>query len=119
MRFNSTVREEPYQGLKLLGMPKETLAVRKDLRTGAARSSSARDLNCSLKWGNERNPRSVLYVSRKTALFWGEEGGDDVRSAWPSDTLGDTHATMAGTKGLPRSNPELIPRKPAPVRIEG
>jgi len=28
-----------------------------------------------------------------------EEGGDEVRSAWPSDALGDTHATMAITKG--------------------
>lgn len=30
--------------------------------------------------------------------FW-EEGGDDVRSAWPFDALGYTRATMAGTKG--------------------
>ena len=29
----------------------------------------------------------------------GEEGGDDVKSAWPSDALGYTHATMAGTMG--------------------
>jgi hypothetical protein len=28
-----------------------------------------------------------------------EEGGDDVKSAWPFDALGDTHATMAGTMG--------------------
>ena len=28
-----------------------------------------------------------------------EEGGDDVRSAWPFDALGDTRATMAGTEG--------------------
>ncbi len=28
-----------------------------------------------------------------------EEGGDDVKSAWPFDTLGDTRATMAGIKG--------------------
>ena len=34
----------------------------------------------------------------KRALGW-EEGGDDVKSAWPSDALGDTHATMAGTMG--------------------
>ena len=29
-----------------------------------------------------------------------EEGGDDVKSAWSSDALGDTRATMAGTTGL-------------------
>ncbi len=28
-----------------------------------------------------------------------EEGGDDVKSAWPFDALGDTRATMAGTEG--------------------
>jgi hypothetical protein len=61
--------------------------------------SSARVLKCSLKWGNERNPCPALYVSRETALFNGEEGEDDVKSAWPSDALGYTHATMAGTMG--------------------
>jgi len=29
--------------------------------------SSARALKCSLKWGNERNPRCLLQVSDKTA----------------------------------------------------
>ena len=70
-----------------------------DVRTGAARSSSARGVSCYLKWLNERNPRFVLQVSRKTALFNREEGGDDVRSAWPFDALGYTHNTMVGTMG--------------------
>jgi len=34
---------------------------------------SARDLNCSLKWGNERNPCPELYMSQETALFWGRK----------------------------------------------
>jgi hypothetical protein len=38
----------------------------------------------------------------------GEEGEDDVKSAWPFDTLGDTRATMADNKGLPTSDGELI-----------
>ena len=71
----------------------------KDGWTGAAWLSSARVLKCSLKWGNERNPYLMLYVSSGTALFLGEEGGDDVKSAWPSDTLGYTRATMANTMG--------------------
>jgi hypothetical protein len=29
-----------------------------------------------------------------------EEGGDDVKSAWPFDALGDTRATMARTASL-------------------
>ena len=103
-------------------------------RPGAAWSSSARVVRCSVQSGNERNPCEVLYMSLQTALstarkrgsnkaqdsktqvFLGdwnlylvssvrlrmverEEGGDDVRSAWPFDTLGDTRATMAGIKG--------------------
>ena len=70
----------------------------KDGWTGDAWLSSVRGLNCSLQWGNERNPRCLLYLSGKTAPF-GEEGEDDAKSACPSDTLGYTHDTMAGTKG--------------------
>ncbi len=66
---------------------------------GAAWLSSARDVNRSLKCGNERNPCVVLQVSPRTALFYKEEGGDYVKSAWPFDTSGDTRATMAGTMG--------------------
>lgn len=51
--------------------------------TGAAWPSSARGVNRILKWHNERNPRGVLHVSHLTAGFKPEEGGDDVRSAWP------------------------------------
>ena len=61
--------------------------------------SSARTLKRSLKWGNERNPCPVFDMSRETAVFNTEEGGDDVKSAWPSDALGHTRVTMAGTIG--------------------
>jgi len=40
----------------------------------------------------------MLYVSCGTASIFGEEGGDDAKSAWPSDALGCTHATMATIK---------------------
>ena len=77
--------------------------------TGAAWLSSARVLKRSLKWGNERNPHLALQVSQGTAqpkvylnerciVGW-EEGADDVKSAWPFDTLGHTRATMASTMG--------------------
>ena len=46
-----------------------------------------------------RNPFLVLYVSRETAGFLPEEGEDDVKSAWPFDALGYTHARMAGPAG--------------------
>src|SRR3989344_2386138 len=67
MWFNSTVNEKPYQDWKSRRRGAETCLVRKNGWTGAAWPSSARGLNCSLKWGNERNPRCVLYVSHKTA----------------------------------------------------
>ena len=40
-------------------------------------------MRCSVKSANERNPRCVLHVSRGTASLKLEEGGDDVKSAWP------------------------------------
>ena len=49
----------------------------------------------------------------------GEEGGDDAKSAWPSDTLGYTRVTMASTTGRnadTKAEQTLI--KDAPVRIE-
>ena len=76
----------------------------KDLSTGAARPSSVRGVNCSLKWGNERNPHCQLQVSGETASFYGEEGGDDARSAWPFDILGYTRDTMVHTMGCQRAS---------------
>jgi hypothetical protein len=37
-----------------------------------------------------------------------EEGGDDVRSAWPFDALGNTRVTMDRYKGSPNREVELI-----------
>ena len=66
MRFNSTVNEEPYQGLKFVTDRRwKHWPSHKDSSTGAAWLSSARVLRCSLKWGNERNPYSrVTSVTR-------------------------------------------------------
>ena len=71
----------------------------KDGWTGDAWLSSVRGLNCSLKWGNERNPCPVLQVSRETGRFYATGSGDDAKSACPSDTLGYTHDTMVITIG--------------------
>ena len=56
-------------------------------------------MNGSIKLGNERNPCRLLYVSGETARVNREEGGDDVKSAWPFDALGYTHDTMGETMG--------------------
>src|SRR5687767_15661191 len=56
--------------------------------TGAAWLSSARVVRCWVKSRNERNPCLLLpsgYAghSEETAGDKPEEGGDDVKSAWP------------------------------------
>ena len=61
---------------------------RKDARRGAAWLSSARVVRCWVKSRNERNPCLLLpsgYAghSEETAGDKPEEGGDDVKSAWP------------------------------------
>ena len=47
-------------------------------------------------------------MSRETAVVNTEEGGDDVKSAWSSDDLGDTRATMAGTVSMQTREGEQI-----------
>src|ERR1700704_7193324 len=64
------------------------VAFRKDTRRGAAWLSSARVVRCWVKSRNERNPCLLLPSrygghSAKTAGDKPEEGGDDVKSAWP------------------------------------
>ncbi len=56
--------------------------------SGAAWLSSARAVRCWVKSRNERNPCFQLLPghadhSERTAQDNGEEGGDDVKSAWP------------------------------------
>ncbi len=64
-------------------------------------------MRCSVKSANERNPRRVLYVSRETAGIKPEEGGDDVKSAWPL-CLG-LHTRYNGRyNGLPSREAEPI-----------
>src|SRR3990167_8792978 len=75
--FNSRQNEKPHQGLTCYRTSLRKLGeIRKDDSTGAAWLSSARAVRCSLKWGNERNPRSMLnYHWKQPPLF-----GFDFRS---------------------------------------
>src|SRR5437667_10620610 len=64
------------------------IAFSKDTRRGAAWLSSARVVRCWVKSRNERNPCLLLPSrygghSAETAGDKPEEGGDDVKSAWP------------------------------------
>ena len=75
--------------------------------TDAAWLSSARVVRCSVKSENERNPRGALHVSHATAREKREEGGDDVKSAWPI-SLG-LHTRYNGRySALRRREPEPI-----------
>ena len=80
--------------------------------------SSARVVRCTVKSGNERNPYLVFHVSQETARFKWEEGGDDVKSAWPL-CLGLHTCYNGWYNGLPNRKVELIPSKPFIVRIVG
>ena len=86
MWFNSTQREEPYQGLTL---------------------------SCWVKSRNERNPCPVLPAgkagdSRGTAAENAEEGGDDVKSSCP--LCPGLHTYYNGMdRGKRRSDPERTP----------
>ena len=64
-------------------------------------------MRCWVKSRNERNPYCQLQVSGETAGIKPEEGGDDVKSAWPL-YLG-LHTRYNGRyKGLPSREAELI-----------
>src|SRR6476659_1206611 len=58
-----------------------------DTKTGVAWLSSARVVRCWVKSRNERNPHRMLPASSRALLRHcpckREEGGDDVKSAWP------------------------------------
>ena len=62
---------------------RESARALRGVATGAAWLSSARVVRCPVKSGNERNPCHMLQVSYGTAGIKPEEGGDDVKSAWP------------------------------------
>lgn len=73
-------------------------------------------MKCAVKSVNERNPYHVLDLSHGTAGLKPEEGGDDVKSAWPLRP--GLHSCYNGTdNGLLSREAEPIPPKCASVRI--
>jgi hypothetical protein len=98
VRFNSTQREEPYQGLTCACMARKRVSLR-GWRTGAAWLSSARVVRCWVKSRNERNPRGQLpmFLARLPAANRRKVGMTS--SQHGPYVLGDTHATMVGTAG--------------------
>src|SRR3989344_8683276 len=99
------------------GISQKRESAARNQNTGVAWSSSARVVRCWVKSSNERNPRHQLYTLMILPGFNREEGGDDVKSAWPL-RLG-LHTCYNGRyNGLQSGNAKLIPSKPVPVRIE-
>src|SRR3990167_9927514 len=72
MWFNSTLSEEPHQGLTCRCKRTETCDLR-GCDTGAAWLSSARAVRCSVQSGNERNPRPVFQSPQETAPATGRK----------------------------------------------
>ncbi len=106
--FNSSQREEPYQGLTSRCRAGKPVGLR-GCETGAAWLSSARVVRCWVKSRNERNPCVQLRFSGRTAGSKPEEGGDDVKSAWPLHP--GRHTRYNGRdNGSPSGNAELIPQ---------
>ena len=92
--------------------------VTREAFTGAAWLSSARAVRCWVKSRNERTPRRQLNISDGTAGINPEEGGDDVKSAWPLRP--GLHTRYNGRyNGLLKRELEPIPPKPASVGIAG
>ncbi len=106
--FNSSQREEPYQDLTCPCIAGKPVGLR-GWDTGAAWLSSARVVRCWVKSRNERNPCVQLCFSGQTAGSKPEEGGDDVKSAWPLH-LGRETRYNGQDNGLPSGNVELIPQ---------
>src|SRR5437879_12565487 len=89
--------------------------------TGAAWLSSARAVRCWVKSRNERNPCFQLPTgyagnSGRTAQDNGEEGGDDVKSAWPL-YLGPNTCNNGRYKGLQTREGEPIPENRPQFRL--
>src|SRR6186713_1698767 len=87
MWINSMQREEPYLGLTCARRV-QRWAFPCGWCAGGAWLSSARVVRCWVKSRNERNPCPLLPSrygghSAETAGDKPEEGGDDVKSAWP------------------------------------
>jgi hypothetical protein len=116
VRFNSTQRAEPYQGLTCDCRPVKAGGLR-GCRTGAAWLSSARAVRCWVKSRNERNPCGQLNAltglpaanRRKVGMMSSQHG---------PYALGYTHATMAGTMGCQAARWSQSPN-PVSVRIVG
>ncbi len=114
MWFNSTQREEPHQLSMAVGAPGDRALQFGWAVTGAAWLSSARVVRCWVKSRNERNPCLQLPSgwaghSGGTAGDKPEEGGDDVKSSWPS-WAGLHTCYNGGDRGQRRCEPELIPK---------
>src|SRR3989338_3402747 len=98
MWFNSTISEEPYQGLTCRCKRTETCDLR-GCDTGAAWLSSARAVRCSVQSGNERNPRPVFPSDhRRLPRKTGRKVGMTSSQHGPY-VLGDTRGTMDETEG--------------------
>ena len=93
------------------------LELLRECHTGAAWLSSARVVRCWVKSLNERNPYPMLNVHRRLPRFNGEEGEDDVKSAWLL-RLGQHTCYNGQNNGSQSREAKPIPSNLVSVRIE-
>ena len=125
VRFNSTRRVEPYQGLTCICRAGKPVGLR-GWDTGAAWLSSARAVRCWVKSRNERNPYGQLDDLARLPVANRRKVGMTSSQHGPY-ALGYTHATMAGTAGRQAARRSESPKpgpssdrglQPAPVKPE-
>ena len=111
MWFNSTQREEPYQGLtwnRRGGRP-PFAARHGSHRCCMAVVSSCREVLGLVPQRAQPPPLVAFGLSRGTAADNAEEGGDDVKSSWPLRP--GLHTCYNGRhNGQRRGDPEPIPK---------
>ncbi len=116
VRFNSTRRAEPYQGLTCTCILRKRSGLR-GWRTGAAWLSSARAVRCWVKSRNERNPYGQLHIwpdcRSQTGGRWGRRQVSMALTPWATRTLQWPGQRVAKPQG------GANPPNPVPVRIGG
>ena len=90
------------------------MKIRKDGSTGDAWLSSARVVRCSLKWGNERNPREMLNIhfGRSRSYREGRRGRRQVSTSlmpWVTHTL-QWRTTMSSKSATASKSLQISPQ---------
>src|SRR3989338_8775404 len=99
MWFNSMLNEKPHQGLKSRRNPAERQDFSQGRRDRCCMAVVSSWLELFPSVGERTQPSSPVIRVRRDCPDFREGSEDDAKSAWPSDALGYTRATMPATMG--------------------